>query len=74
MEILTKRVYDKAEKSDGYRILVDRLWPRGIKKSDAHIDTWAKELAPSRDLLRAYSEIQRSFIHCQARFRFEMNW
>lgn len=56
MKIITKRVYDKLEESDGYRILVDRLWPRGIKKSDAHIDTWAKELAPSKDLFTWFHE------------------
>jgi len=46
-----KRVYDAPSKSDGYRILTDRLWPRGLKKEDANMDEWAKELAPS-DRLR----------------------
>jgi len=45
-----KRIYDTYEPSDGYRILVDRLWPRGIKKTDAHIDLWLKEIAPSNEL------------------------
>ncbi|WP_069661006.1 DUF488 domain-containing protein [Arcticibacter eurypsychrophilus] len=42
-----KRAYKPAEKSDGFRILVDRLWPRGIKKEDAQLDEWMKEIAPS---------------------------
>jgi len=43
-------VYEPAEESDGFRILVDRLWPRGIKKEDAAIDAWLKEVAPSNEL------------------------
>jgi uncharacterized protein YeaO (DUF488 family) len=49
-EIRTKRVYDPPSHSDGYRILVDRLWPRGLKKENAALDEWAKELAPSDPL------------------------
>lgn len=50
MSISVKRVYEPAAKTDGRRILVDRLWPRGLKKEDAAIDLWAKELAPSTKL------------------------
>jgi len=50
-EIKLKRVYDKPLKSDGYRILVDRLWPRGLKKENAMLDEWIKDLAPT-DRLR----------------------
>jgi uncharacterized protein YeaO (DUF488 family) len=50
----TKRIYDSPEKSDGLRILVDRLWPRGISKSEAHIDEWMKDIAPSDELRRFY--------------------
>jgi len=45
-----KRVYERPEPSDGYRILVDRLWPRGLSKKTAHIDLWLKEIAPSDEL------------------------
>lgn len=45
-----KRIYDKVEVTDGTRILVDRLWPRGVKKSTAHIDKWLKDVAPSNEL------------------------
>jgi len=48
--IKIKRIYEPAAKSDGYRVLVDRLWPRGIKKEDIHIDVWMKEIAPSTEL------------------------
>jgi len=47
MPIVLKRIYDKAEVADGKRILIDRLWPRGIKKDKAKIDEWIKEIAPS---------------------------
>lgn len=49
--ISVKRVYEQFEKSDGKRILVDRLWPRGITKEKADIDVWAKEITPSRELV-----------------------
>lgn len=45
-----KRIYDSPGEGDGYRILVDRLWPRGIKKEEARLDAWAKEIAPSPEL------------------------
>jgi uncharacterized protein YeaO (DUF488 family) len=54
MPIRTKRVYDDPSPDDGRRILVDRLWPRGISKADAKIDFWAKEIAPSNELRRWY--------------------
>jgi len=46
-DIVIKRIYDPYDRADGYRVLIDKLWPRGIKKEDAHIDYWAKELTPS---------------------------
>ena len=45
-----KRVYEPSEEADGYRVLVDRLWPRGLAKADTHLDEWLKDLAPSSDL------------------------
>jgi uncharacterized protein YeaO (DUF488 family) len=50
VSIVVKRIYEPASKTDGYRVLVDRLWPRGVKKEDAALDVWAKELAPSTAL------------------------
>ncbi len=48
--IKIKRIYEPPSKTDGYRILIDRLWPRGMKKEDAHVDKWLKEIAPSTEL------------------------
>lgn len=53
-KIVLKRVYENYNKSDGYRILVDRLWPRGVSKEDAHLDEWLKEVAPTNDLRKWY--------------------
>ena len=52
--IRVKRIYDRVDEADGYRILVDRLWPRGMKKEKASIDLWMKEIAPSDALRRDY--------------------
>lgn len=49
-----KRVYEAAEKTDGCRVLVDKFWPRGIRKSELQYDLWARQLAPSDDLRRWY--------------------
>ena len=54
MNIQCKRVYDPAEDSDGYRVLVDRLWPRGVKKADLVLNEWVKELTPSTELRKAF--------------------
>lgn len=56
MSIQTKRVYDAVSESDGKRVLVDRLWPRGIKKELAQIDWWPKEITPSNELRKWYHE------------------
>lgn len=56
MIIKIKRVYEKKLKSDGYRILVDRLWPRGLSKSEAGMDLWLKEIAPSKELRNWYHQ------------------
>jgi uncharacterized protein YeaO (DUF488 family) len=50
MAFQIKRIYETAEPLDGTRVLVDRLWPRGIKKADAHLDYWMKDVAPSTEL------------------------
>lgn len=48
--IKLKRVYDEYDENDGYRVLVDRLWPRGVKKAELHYDFWAKDITPSPEL------------------------
>lgn len=54
MTIRLKRAFDKPNRRDGYRVLVDRIWPRGIPKAEARIDEWRKEIAPSSELRKAY--------------------
>ena len=60
--IAIKRAYDPPSRADGVRILVDRLWPRGVKKEDAHVEKWMRELGPS-------NELRRFFGHDTARWR-----
>ena len=59
--MLLKRAYEPAAESDGYRVLIDRLWPRGVSRDQAKLDDWTKELAPSQ-------ELRRWFGHDPARF------
>jgi uncharacterized protein YeaO (DUF488 family) len=55
MQVRLKRVYDQPGDQDGTRVLVDRLWPRGIKKGNAAVDLWLKDIAPSNELRRWFS-------------------
>lgn len=54
-EVVIKRAYEKPSPTDGFRILVDRLWPRGISKENAHIDDWNKDIAPSTQLRKWFN-------------------
>ncbi|HET8778925.1 MAG TPA: DUF488 family protein [Agromyces sp.] len=56
MGFMMKRVYDEPAASDGYRVLVDRLWPRGVSKERADLDQWLKEIAPSADLRKEWHQ------------------
>lgn len=60
MDIRLKRAYDPPAKNDGYRVLVDRLWPRGVKKENAELDAWLKEIAPSDALRKQFHGVRRS--------------
>jgi uncharacterized protein YeaO (DUF488 family) len=53
-EVVIKRVYESVDENDGLRVFVDRLWPRGIKKSDLKYDIWAKDIAPSPELRKKF--------------------
>ena len=55
MGLKVKRIYEPADQADGYRVLVDRLWPRGLDKASAALDEWAKEIAPSTALRRWFN-------------------
>jgi uncharacterized protein YeaO (DUF488 family) len=67
-----KRVYDPVSTDDGKRILVDRLWPRGIKKEKAHIDEWVKEIAPSNELRKWYSHDPAKWAEFKKRYKQEI--
>jgi len=68
MAIFLKRAYEPPEPSDGFRILVDRLWPRGVSKSSAHIDLWLKDVAPSTALRKWFDHDPLKWIEFQARY------
>lgn len=67
-----KRAYEAPSPEDGWRILVDRLWPRGVKREDARIDAWAKELAPSERLRRWFGHDPRKWAEFRRRYRAEL--
>lgn len=73
MEIQIKRVYDGPAPDDGLRVLVDRLWPRGLKKEDAALDIWAKELAPSAELRKWFAHKDERFNEFARRYNLELN-
>ncbi|MFD0370049.1 DUF488 domain-containing protein [Streptomyces sp. NPDC127114] len=67
-----RRVYEPPEPDDGLRVLVDRLWPRGIAKADAHIDDWPKALTPSNELRRWYHGTEGEFEEFRRRYEREL--
>lgn len=70
---VTKRIYEPAAESDGYRVLVDRLWPRGVSKQKAALDAWAKDLAPSTELRRWFGHVPERFEEFAKRYRAELD-
>jgi uncharacterized protein YeaO (DUF488 family) len=70
--IKIKRIYDPAAEDDGRRILVDRLWPRGIKKDDAAIDEWLKDIAPSNELRKWFSHDPSKWTEFKERYIEEL--
>ena len=70
--IRIKRAYEPASREDGYRVLVDRLWPRGLRKDDAHLDAWLKELAPSDELRRWFGHEPSKFPAFRERYQHEL--
>jgi len=73
MDIKIKRAYESPSGDDGYRILVDRLWPRGISKEKAKVDFWPKELAPSTELRRWYGHDPEKWAEFKSRYFTELN-
>lgn len=70
--IQTKRVYDEASDQDGFRVLVDRLWPRGLTKEKAHVDLWMKEIAPSDQLRKWFHHEDRDWGEFVKRYKAEL--
>jgi uncharacterized protein YeaO (DUF488 family) len=70
--IALKRVYDKAAPEDGVRFLVERLWPRGIKKTDLRLDDWLKDVAPSSGLRQWFSHDPKKWSEFQQRYFAEL--
>jgi len=70
--IRIKRAYESPERGDGVRILVDRLWPRGLRKDDAHFDQWRKDLSPSTALRKFYGHRPERFAEFSKRYRAEL--
>jgi uncharacterized protein YeaO (DUF488 family) len=67
-----KRVYEPAERADGYRVLVDRLWPRGLRKEQAQLDAWLRDLAPSPELRREFGHDPARWDEFRRRYREEL--
>ena len=70
--VVTKRIYEPFLTTDGYRVLIDRLWPRGISKEKAHVDLWAKEIAPSTELRSWYGHDPEKWPEFQKRYKKEL--
>lgn len=72
MTVKAKRIYEPFSKADGLRVLVDRLWPRGMKKGDAHIDLWLKEVAPSTELRKWFNHEAEKWQQFIEKYRAEL--
>jgi len=71
-DIRVKRIYDAPERTDGARVLVDRLWPRGARKEEARLTLWLKDIAPSDDLRRWFGHDPARFAEFSRRYRAEL--
>ncbi|HEV2180937.1 MAG TPA: DUF488 family protein [Gemmatimonadaceae bacterium] len=71
--IVTKRIYEPVDERDGYRVLIDRLWPRGVSKTAAHLDEWAKTIAPSNALRQWYGHDPAKWEEFRRRYAEELD-
>ena len=69
IDVRVKRIYDLAEPGDGYRVLIDHVWPRGVSRERAQLDEWARELAPSDGLRKWFDHVPERFGEFRARYR-----
>ncbi len=73
MEIRVKRIYEPPEQADGYRLLVDRLWPRGVSREGTSLDTWMREVAPSSELRRWFGHDASRWQEFKRRYAVELD-
>ena len=73
MAVRLKRVYEKTGGHDGTRVLIDRVWPRGVRKSEAGIDLWLKEIAPSTELRKWFGHDSEKWLDFKSRFFRELD-
>ena len=71
-DIVSKRIYEPVSPEDGQRVLIDRLWPRGVSKVDAHVDLWFKDIAPSTELRQWFGHDPARWEEVQRRYRAEL--
>lgn len=72
-ELRIKRIYLSPEEDDGYRLLIDRLWPRGISKVKASLDEWDKTVAPSTELREWFGHKEENFLEFERKYRIELD-
>jgi uncharacterized protein YeaO (DUF488 family) len=72
LDLRIKRIYEDPDPGDGYRVLIDRLWPRGVSREGARLDDWARELAPSDELRRWFAHDAAKFEAFRGRYRGEL--
>jgi uncharacterized protein YeaO (DUF488 family) len=72
LDVRAKRIYDPPEDTDGYRVLIDHIWPRGVSRERAKLDEWAKELAPSDELRKWFDHDPARFAEFRSRYRDEL--
>jgi uncharacterized protein YeaO (DUF488 family) len=72
LDVRTKRIYDPPDRGDGYRVLIDHVWPRGVSRERAKLDQWARELAPSDPLRRWFDHVPERFEEFRSRYRQEL--
>jgi len=70
--ITPKRIYEPYDKQDGYRVLVDRLWPRGVSREKAHLDLWLRDIAPSTELRQWFGHDPSKWLEFQSKYQAEL--
>jgi uncharacterized protein YeaO (DUF488 family) len=71
-KVRVRRIYDRTEPDDGIRVLVDRVWPRGLRKDGATLDEWTRDVAPSTELRKWYSHDPEKFDQFRSQYRREL--